>query len=159
MVHGVNTTAVVYRIVAGGAALPLQLRPRIAFRHLEDPVSTPVGSYTMRTVGDARYEVRGTEPGLPTLRLWCPGSTLTAGQEHVEQQSYAAEAARGYELIGALWCPGPLQVQLGTEHECLLVASTEEWDSIGGHRFKPHRGGGEAARGTACCCKQCDGRL
>ncbi len=132
MVHGKNTTAVVYRVVAGGAALPLQLRPKMAFRHLEAPVSTTVDSYTVRTVGDARYEVRGTQPGLPTLRLWCPGSTLTAGQEHVEQQSYPAEASRGYDSIGALWCPGPLQVQLGTGHECLLVASTEEWGSIAG---------------------------
>lgn len=129
MPYGTNTVALVYRLLAGEEPASFQIGLTVAFRHLEDPVSSPLSTFALRTVGDGQYEVHGPAD-FPALRLCCAGATLASEYEHVATHSYASESARGYDSVGELWCPGVVQGTLRGSTPFLVMASTEEWDAI-----------------------------
>jgi predicted glycogen debranching enzyme len=131
MPHLQNTTHVSYRLLTQ-ESVRLELRPCIAFRLHEAPVSSPLSSpYELRALGD-RFEI---DPGadLPPLRLFVYGEdkAFTVITETIEGVAYALEQRRGYEGKGDLWTPGYFRLSLTPSAPGTLVASTESWDTIG----------------------------
>ena len=129
MVRNMNTIALAYRLLSDDGPVSLRVAPTMAFRRLEDPVSTPLGAFTRGVIGDGAYEFHQAGE-CPPLRLWCPGSILAAEDERVVTYSYPAEALRGYDASGELWCPGIVHVELQAARQCLLAVSTEKWSAI-----------------------------
>ncbi|HEY5619131.1 MAG TPA: amylo-alpha-1,6-glucosidase [Vicinamibacterales bacterium] len=126
-----NTTHITYRVLSGGP-VRVELRPFVAFRLHEAPVSHPVTApYLVNAFGD-RFEI---VPGgdLPPLRLYLYGAdkAFTLQPEVFGPVAYALELHRGYEACGELWSPGYLRLTLGPDSPGTLVASTESWETIG----------------------------
>ena len=126
-----NTTHISYRMLSE-TPIRLELRPFVAFRLHEAPVSHPVQApYTLQALGD-RFEIT---PGgdLPPLRLFFYGSekALTIQPAVVSTVAYGLEHRRGYECCGDLWTPGYFRMMLGPDAPATLVASTESWETIG----------------------------
>ena len=134
MAHLQNTTHITYRLLSD-QPVRLELRPFVAFRLHEAPVSHPVSvPYHVHAFGD-RFEI---EPGgdLPPLRLFVYGSdkAFTLQPEAFGRSAYQLEQMRGYEASGELWSPGYLRLTLTPETPGTLVASTEAWEMIGALR-------------------------
>jgi predicted glycogen debranching enzyme len=130
MPHLQNTTYITYRLVAGGP-VRLELRPFVAFRLHDAPVSHPVAApYVVQAFGD-RFEIL---PGvdLPPLRLLLHGTdkAFTLMPEAFGPAVYALEQCRGYDASGYLWSPGYLHLGLAPDSPGTLVASTQPWDVI-----------------------------
>jgi predicted glycogen debranching enzyme len=131
MPHLQNTTHIQYRLLSDDP-VRLELRPFVAFRLHEAPVSHPVTApYAVQALGD-RFEIA---PGgdLPPLRLFLFGDdkAFTITPESFEHAAYMLEQTRGYESSGDLWTPGYFRLRLSRETPGTLVASTESWDTIG----------------------------
>jgi predicted glycogen debranching enzyme len=126
-----NTTHITYRLLSG-KPVRVELRPFVAFRLHEAPVSHPLAApYVVNALGD-RFEIL---PGgdLPPLRLSVFGAdkAFTLQPETFGPIAYALELHRGYEACGELWSPGYLRLTLGPDSPGTLVASTESWETIG----------------------------
>jgi predicted glycogen debranching enzyme len=131
MPHLQNTVHVTYRLVSG-APVRLELRPFVAFRLHEAPVTHPVTApYVVHALGD-RFEIA---PGgdLPPLRLFMYGGdkAFTLLPESFGPVAYTLEQKRGYDGSGQLWSPGYLRLILRPNESGTLVASTESWETIG----------------------------
>jgi predicted glycogen debranching enzyme len=131
MPHLQNTVYVTYRLLKGGGALRLGLRPAVNFRSHDDPVSTRRWEKYLMAVADHEYEV---SPGaaLPVLRLkvFGRGSAFTFDHKETQTIHYLTERHRGYESQGSLWSPGYFRIDLEAGQEATLVASTEGWETI-----------------------------
>jgi predicted glycogen debranching enzyme len=130
MPHLQNTTHITYRLLSR-EPVRLELRPFVAFRLHEAPVSYPVAApYVVQAAGD-RFEIL---PGgdLPPLRLFMYGSdkAFTLLPEAFGRSAYRLEQRRGYESSGELWSPGYLRLTLRPDAPGTLVASTESWETI-----------------------------
>ena len=131
MPHLQNTTHITYRLLSA-EPIRLELRPFVAFRLHEAPVSHPVSApYVVQALGD-RFEIA---PGgdLPPLRLFVYGrdKAFTLLPEQLGRSTYQLEQLRGYEASGDLWSPGYLRLTLRPDAPGTLVASTESWETIG----------------------------
>jgi len=130
MPHLQNTTHVTYRLLSKGP-VGLELRPFLAFRLHDAPVSHPVAApYVVHAFGD-RFEIA---PGgdLPPLRLFLHGAdkAFTLVPATFESAAYALEQRRGYDASGGLWSPGYLHLRLERDSPGTLVASTEPWELV-----------------------------
>jgi predicted glycogen debranching enzyme len=130
MPHLQNTTHVTYRLLSS-EPVRLELRPFLAFRLHDAPVSHPVAApYLVQAFGD-RFEVA---PGgdLPPLRLFVHGAdkAFTLMPETFGPAAHALEQLRGYDAAGDLWSPGYLRLTLEPGSPGTLVASTESWETI-----------------------------
>jgi len=131
MPHLQNTTHITYRLLSN-EPVRLELRPLLAFRLHEAPVSHPVvAPYALQAYGDKFEVVPGGE--LPPLRLFLHGEdkAFTIQPETFANVVYALEQNRGYECCGELWTPGYFRLTLRPGEMGTLVASTESWDTIG----------------------------
>jgi predicted glycogen debranching enzyme len=131
MPHLQNTTHVTYQLLSS-EPVRLEVKPLLAFRLHEAPVSHPVAApYTLQVCGD-KFEIL---PGgdLPPLRLFLHGDdkAFTVQPETFGNVVYALEQNRGYECCGELWTPGFFSLLLRPDEMGTLVASTEAWDTIG----------------------------
>src|SRR5437870_10449765 len=131
MCHLQNTTHINYRMLSN-RSIRLELRPMVAFRLHEAPVSHPIKPpYSLHALGD-RFEI---VPGddLPPLRLFLYGAdkAMTVQPATFDTVHYSLEHKRGYEACGDLWTPGYFRVMLSPETPGTLVASTESWATIG----------------------------
>ena len=125
-----NTVLIAYRIDSATDPVRLRLRPSVHFRPHEAPVSGGFnGPYSLSAV-ERRIEVRSE--GAPTLRLHvvAPRSSFLLDGGAVRTLHYRAERARGYEFEGPVWCPGYFRIDLAEGEEAVLVASTEDWDTV-----------------------------
>ena len=130
MPHEQNTTYVTYRLLSGDP-IRLELRPMVAFRLHEAPVSHPVSApYTLQVFGDRFEVIPGND--LPSLRLFVYGDhkAFTVQPEGFNQALYSTEQHRGYESSGALWTPGYFRLTLSPDGPGTLVASTQSWETI-----------------------------
>jgi len=130
MPHLQNTTHISYRVLSPGP-VRLGLRPFLAFRLHDAPVSHPVAApYVVQALGD-RFEIA---PGgdLPPLRLFLHGAdkAFTLVPETFGPATYRLEQLRGYDASGELWSPGYLHFTLDPDTPGTLVASTESWETI-----------------------------
>jgi predicted glycogen debranching enzyme len=126
-----NTTHISYTLLSN-QAVRLELRPYVAFRLHEAPVSHPVAApYALSALGE-QFEIA---PGgdLPPLRLFLHGTdkAFTVLPQEFRHAAYALEQNRGYECCGDLWSPGYFRLMLAPEAPGTLVASTESWETIG----------------------------
>jgi predicted glycogen debranching enzyme len=132
MPHLQNTVYVIYRRVSGEGLVRLTLRPFVHFRPHDAPVDAPfAGPYALNVVDD-RYEL--SAPGdLPPLRLSIRGdaAAFTMQPKQVRQLRYSVEETRGYSHLGAVWSPGYFRTDLTREQPTTLIASTEDWETIG----------------------------
>jgi predicted glycogen debranching enzyme len=133
LLHQQNTVHLIYRLSGGTGKIRLSLRPSVHFRPHDAPVSVVLsGTYTL-TAREDRYELTNPATHLPPLRLRIHGErpTFTIEPKRITQVLYRIEESRGYDFTGDLWCPGYFQVDLSAGQSATLVASTEEWETIG----------------------------
>ena len=131
MPHLQNTTHVTYRLLSH-EPIRLELRPLVAFRLHEAPVSHPLAApYALHATGDQFELVPDSD--LPRLRLFLYGEdkAFTVISEEYSRVIYGIEQDRGYECCGDLWTPGYFRLTLSPGGSGTLVVSTEEWDTIG----------------------------
>jgi predicted glycogen debranching enzyme len=128
--HRQNSAYIDYRVTSGEEAVKLHLRPAVNMRGHEDPVSSPLGTYTL-TVREHEYELKPPSK-IPPLRM-----CLIANQGHfamdcskVSDVIYDVERSRGYSWRGDLWSPGYFSALLAPGQDVTIVASTENWDVV-----------------------------
>ena len=132
MPHLQNTVYVMYRLVSGDERVRLTLRPFVHFRPHDASVDAPLeGPYALHVVGD-RYEL-SAPGGLPPLRLAVHGeaAAFTTQAKLVRQLPYIVEQTRGYGHLGEIWSPGYFRIDLTLSRSVTLIASTEDWETIG----------------------------
>ncbi|UJR83935.1 amylo-alpha-1,6-glucosidase [Sandaracinus amylolyticus] len=132
--HRQNTVYVVYTRVDGAGPLELQLDPWIHFRPHEGTLAGPIeGEYALRALG-GRYEVEDVlDVGLPPLRLKIVGATshFEIDERRIRNVRYLVEQSRGYDASGDLYSPGRFRAELVPGASVALVASVEDWRTIG----------------------------
>ena len=131
MAHLQNTTHITYRLLSG-PPIRFHMRPLVAFRLHEAPVSHPVAApYALHAFGDRLELLPGGD--LPPLRMfmYADDKAFTVQPETFDEALYTLERNRGYEPTGNLWTPGYFRLTLSTEAPGTVVASTESWDTIG----------------------------
>jgi predicted glycogen debranching enzyme len=132
MPHQRNTVHVTYRLVRGDGPVRLKLRPSLHFRGHDEAVNSPdFGPYTI-TSRNGFYEISSERPGYPRLRLHLQGTSpaLTLADTTLVDILYRIEEGRGYENVGQIWSPGFFVVQLQSDVDVTLTASTESWEQI-----------------------------
>ncbi|MFP5286292.1 MAG: glycogen debranching enzyme N-terminal domain-containing protein, partial [Thermoanaerobaculia bacterium] len=130
--HLQNTAYVLYRLIEGSGIVRLEMHPTIHFRGHDDPVSKPLAEpFAFHHVRD-RYEICGSDPDLPPLRLAIQGAnpTFTVAGRRIEGVRYETERRRGYDWTGDLWSPGFFGADLADESEAALIASVESWETM-----------------------------
>ncbi len=131
LLHEQNTVHVNYRLAGGEGPVRLKLRLAIHFRPHEEKVSTTFERpYALTAILD-RHEVSdGTS--LPPLRFKVHGRrpAFTVEGQRTQPLLYRLEEERGYDAQGELWSPGYFRIDLTTDHDVTLVASTESWETI-----------------------------
>jgi predicted glycogen debranching enzyme len=136
--HLQNTAYVLYRLVGGSGIARLEMHPTVHFRGHDEMVSKPLAEpFVFTHVGD-RYEICGSDPALPALRLAIEGAnpTFTLAGRRIEGVRYETERRRGYDSVGDLWSPGFFGVDLvaGDDEaagaETALIASVESWETM-----------------------------
>jgi predicted glycogen debranching enzyme len=131
MPHLQNTVHIMYRLLLGDGPVRLKIRPSVHFRAHEAPVSEGHLAPYRLTVVEDRYELVDQSPR-PPLRLYMDGKqhAFTVDIRRVDDIFYRVEESRGYEHVGALWCPGYFRVDLSQDQDVTLIASTESWERI-----------------------------
>ena len=127
-----NIVHIGFRLIGGERPIRLQLRPFINFRAIEAQVNEPLSADYQLIVQGRRYEI-SAGPDLPTLRLLmsgCEGATFTADGGSRRECFFAAEAQRGYEARGWVWCPGFFSAELRPDCAVTLIAASERWHAI-----------------------------
>ena len=134
--HLQNTAYVLYRLAEGSGIVRLEMHPTIHFRGHDEPVSKPLAEpFVLTHVGD-RYEICGSDPRLPSLRLAIQGAnpTFTVAGRRIAGVRYEVERRRGYDWTGDLWSPGFFGADLAAggsdEAEAALIASVESWETM-----------------------------
>ena len=134
MPHRQNTVYVIYTRVGGTGTLELRLDPWIHFRPHEGTLAGPIeGEYALRALG-GRYEVEDTlDVGLPPLRLKIIGaeSHFEIDERRIRNVRYLVEQSRGYDASGDLYSPGAFRAEIAPGASIALVASVEDWRTIG----------------------------
>lgn len=131
MAHLQNTTHITYRLLSG-PPIRFHMRPLVAFRLHEAPVSHPVAApYALHAFGDRFELVPGGD--LPPLRMfmYAEDKAFTVVPETFDDALYTLERNRGYEPRGNLWTPGYFRWTLSADAPGTVVASTESWETIG----------------------------
>jgi predicted glycogen debranching enzyme len=130
MPHGQNTVHVTYRVVSGGN-VRLTLRPSLAFRPHDAPVTQPSEHGYTLIAKDRRFEIHG-DPALPVLRLALRAGTgaFSVDDQGIRDVKYLTEESRGYDASGSLWSPGYFRADLSPAEPVTLIASCESWEVI-----------------------------
>jgi predicted glycogen debranching enzyme len=129
LVHGQNTTHLMYRLVSGAEKVRLTLQPVLQFRPHDAPVNQrPEEPYQICAETNGYRISCGNSA--PQLRLLIEGGTFTLEQKITAELSYAIEEARGYDSTGNLWSPGYFALDLVPGMDAVLTASTEAWGTI-----------------------------
>jgi predicted glycogen debranching enzyme len=131
MPYGQNTVHVTYRITGAADPVRLTLRPFLAFRPHDAPVtSAPDHGFTL-TARDRRIEIEG-DPEFPTLRLALHAAkgAFTIDDDSVQDVRYLIEERRGYDASGSIWSPGYFRTEIPPDQPVTLIASAEEWGIV-----------------------------
>lgn len=132
MLYLQNTVHITYALLSEDQGVQLELRPSLHFRPFEGNVSTSFGGpYEIRTRG-AQFEIDSRQ-GYPPLRLAISGKDyhFTNDGGSTREIYYEQDAQRGYDSRGILWSPGFFSVPLTQTLPVTLIASTEDWHTIG----------------------------
>jgi predicted glycogen debranching enzyme len=126
-----NTVHIGYRLIEGERPLRLKLRLGLHMRlHNADLASGPPEDAYIFQVSEDRYEIRA--PQMPPLRLRLVGArgAFTYEGQRFEAIRYRVEESLGYEGAGDLWSPGYFRVDFSPGQDAVLIASTENWETI-----------------------------
>ena len=129
--HAQNTVNITYRFVKGGEQVRLGVRPALHFRPHDAPVDSQHDHDYALTVKEDCYEVSSSAEASPlrfTVHGRCPAFTFDRKWSSIV---YRTELSRGYPAHGSLWSPGYFRFDLAPGEEATLVASTEDWTTIG----------------------------
>jgi len=129
--HEQNTVHVGYCLLEGEGTVRLKLRLAVHFRPHDAKVSTEFAApYALTAIGE-HYEIRG-ESDVPPFRFRVHGrrTAFTVESQRTQPLLYWVEENRGYDSRGELWSPGYFRLDLSTDHDATLVASTESWETI-----------------------------
>lgn len=128
--HLQNTVLITYKVAAASQPVRLRLRPSVHFRPHEAPVTGGFNGPYSLTALEGRLDIHSE--GIPSLRMHvvAPRSSFVHDGGNSRTLHYRAERARGYEFEGPIWCPGYFRVDLSPGEEAVLVASTEDWDTV-----------------------------
>jgi len=137
--HLQNTAYVLYRLAEGTGIVRLEMHPTLHFRGHDEPVSKPLAEPFVFTHVEDLYEICGSDPHLPPLRMAIQGAnpTFTLAGRRITGVSYEIEKRRGYDWSGDLWSPGFFGADLaagGSDEantaEVALIASVESWEMM-----------------------------
>jgi predicted glycogen debranching enzyme len=132
-----NTVHITFTLLSKHEGIFLELRPSVHFRPFEGSVSAAhAGDYDVRCRGH-RFEINVSDEAYPPLRLFVDARLSRFIHEGgaMREIFYQRDAERGYEARGALWSPGYFSAALETGVPITLIASTEDWHTIGA--FEP----------------------
>ncbi|HEY6991184.1 MAG TPA: amylo-alpha-1,6-glucosidase [Bryobacteraceae bacterium] len=127
--HAQNTVQLSYELLAGSAALQLELHFWVNFRHHDAPVSTKPSEHFALTAQEHGYELTG-DPDQPVLRIAMPGGNLSFQRRMVTDLLYETEERRGYDSLGALFIPGCFDANLSPGERVTFTASVENWNTM-----------------------------
>jgi predicted glycogen debranching enzyme len=126
MVQGENTTVIEYHIINNqdAAEVQLELRPLIAFR---DYHSVTHENGAINGVPDERPGIISISPytGLPTLHLANNANYIESTGHWYRNFQYEAERERGLDFAEDLFNPCVLHVDLNSQSQATIIASTE----------------------------------
>lgn len=126
-----NTVHVHYKLVRGDGPIRLKLRPSVHFRGHDDPVSRLTDEAYILTASEGRFELTAGKQH-PRLRFRLNGdaAALTIDGVKLPDVLYRVEENRGYEGVGTLWSPGVFRVNLRSDRDVVLTASTDSWERM-----------------------------
>ena len=131
LIHLQNTVHISYKLLTPiHGKVRLKLQPSVHFRPHEAPVNTMISDPYVITVIENQYEIASAP--LPPLKLMIQGDNakFTLEGKAMKNIFFRTESRRGYESVGDLWTPGYLKVDLSTNQEATLIASTESWATV-----------------------------
>ncbi|MFL6244556.1 MAG: amylo-alpha-1,6-glucosidase [Thermoanaerobaculia bacterium] len=133
MPHQQNTTFITYHLDAASKPVRLLLRPSLHFRPHEQDVTVPIERPYVCVVEGTRFTIAESEGAYP-LRIDVRGGAakIDGASRLIPELLYRIEKSRGYGHAAGLWTPGTIEVTLEPGATVTLIASTEDWDLIGG---------------------------
>ena len=127
-----NTVHITYTLHSEIEGVRLELRPSLHFRPFEATLTPALNSdYEVRSRG-RNFEIDAGEP-YPALKLRIHGerADFTNDGGSAREIFYERDAERGYEALGVLWSPGYFSCDLRPGEPVTLIASTEDWHTLG----------------------------
>jgi len=126
MVHGQNTTVIIYRVINGGGRAVLRLRPLVNCRDFH--WTTEAGRVSFRQQPLERGTRLSAVPEVPDLLLHISEGEYIPGDGWYRGLFYAAERERGQHPYEDHYLPGEFAVPLapGEEKTVTVVASVED---------------------------------
>ena len=121
-----NTVIILFRMLAGGAPVDLELQPAVHFRGYESPVNSEISDGYKLTTEEGLYVVSAPGPQPPLrMQVLAREASFTVREQRLSEILYRLEESRGYEFTGALWSPGCITVPLAPSEMVAFIASTE----------------------------------
>jgi len=135
MVHGRNTTVILYRIANGARDAVLRLIPMVNCRGHHYITYEGQVDFTQREVAGG-VSIKGRE-GVPPLLLVSSYGTYIPGGSWFKGMAYAVEKERGENCYEDHYIPGYFEVPLraGENKTVTVFASTEEFISMDGEEL------------------------
>jgi predicted glycogen debranching enzyme len=134
MPHRQNTVFITCERVSGSGRVQFSFDPWIQFRPHEGLLSGLADNqYALRLSGGC-YEIEDVlDVGLPPLRMKVLGSRakFEIDERRIRNVKYLIEQSRGYDASGDLYSPGTFQADLEVGVPVTLVASVEDWRTVG----------------------------
>jgi predicted glycogen debranching enzyme len=126
-----NTVYVRYALVSGDGPVRLTLRLATPFRPHHAAFSESLGRGVL-TASEGHYEISPGAGG-PPLRLDvdADAAAFTTEERTLDQVRYRVEERHGYDAVGDLWSPGYFRIDLTPARPATLMASMEDWDTLG----------------------------
>lgn len=111
MMHGADTTLVRYTLLRGSAPLELELRPLLTFRDFHALPATSGWQPDVAAPGSSTVTIRMT-PSAPLVLIATDTGAFQQTPDWYRNFFYREEAARGFDAVADLFCPGVFHVTL-----------------------------------------------
>lgn len=123
MVHGSNTTVILYRVLNGNSPGVLRLNPMVNCRGHHFITSQGQIDFTQSAAGNVVI-IKGRED-MPVLSLACTGGFYVKKGKWYNGMAYAAESERGENPYEDLYIPGYFEIPFGAgENKVITVVAT-----------------------------------
>lgn len=132
MVHGANTTVILYRVLNGSLPAVLRLTPMVNCRGHHHITRQGEIDFSQSIIGSS-VSIKGRD-GLPWLRLSCDAGSYTKDGKWYNDLVYAVEEERGGNPYEDLYVPGYFEVPLSPEENktFTIIATTGDAVSANG---------------------------
>jgi len=125
MVHGENTTLVLYEVIKSSSAFTLELLPLIAARGYH---SLQHSYNNISSDAQVKNEIFKTLPynGAPDIFITVPGATYKHHPQWFNHFNYAVEKYRGLDYVEDLFNHGTFHIELNEGDKIGVIISTED---------------------------------